>query len=232
MEISAKGIRKFFFILYLLLLHLALAYFVLERVAKRYVTEIPLNIENVTDPTEKAPIPTPIPIPSIYYDSDANSANANITREITTDPNALLIPVEGVKREQLVDSFSDARSEGRIHDAIDILAPQGTSVLAAADGQIVKFHDGERGGTAIYQLSSDRKYVLYYAHLQKRADSLKEGDPVRKGDVIGYVGDTGNASMGNFHLHFSIAVVNDPKRFWDGSNINPYPLLSSGSPLP
>jgi murein DD-endopeptidase MepM/ murein hydrolase activator NlpD len=137
----------------------------------------------------------------------------------------LIIPVAGVKPSQLVDTFADARSEGRIHDAIDIPAPAGTPVLAAAEGEVVKLFQSERGGTTIYQLSSDRKLVYYYAHLQRYADGLAVGKFVKQGEVIAYVGDTGNAGAGNFHLHFSISIIADPKRYWEGTNINPYPLL-------
>lgn len=137
----------------------------------------------------------------------------------------LIIPVGGVRPDQLRDTFSDSRSEGRTHDAIDIPAAQGTSVLAAADGEILKLFQSDLGGTTIYQLSADKKLVFYYAHLQGYADALFEGKFVRQGEVIGYVGDTGNAGPGNYHLHFSIAVVADPIRYWEGVNINPYPLL-------
>jgi murein DD-endopeptidase MepM/ murein hydrolase activator NlpD len=137
----------------------------------------------------------------------------------------LIIPVVGVRPDQLADTFSDSRSEGRVHDAIDIRAPAGTAVLAAADGEIVKLTQSERGGTTIYQLSGDKKLVFYYAHLQRYADGLVVGKIAKQGEVIGFVGDTGNAGAGNFHLHFSIAVVSDPKRYWEGANINPYPLL-------
>jgi murein DD-endopeptidase MepM/ murein hydrolase activator NlpD len=137
----------------------------------------------------------------------------------------LIIPVAGVKPEQLLDTFSDARSEGRLHDAIDIAAPAGTPVLAAADGRILKLFQSERGGTTIYQLGPNQELIFYYAHLAGYAPGLAEGNDVRQGDVIAYVGDTGNAGTGNYHLHFSIAVVSDPKRYWEGTNINPYPLL-------
>ena len=138
-----------------------------------------------------------------------------------------MIPVVGIKASQLMDTFSDARSENRIHDAIDIMAPAGTPVVAVADGEIAKFFDSERGGITIYQYSADKKYVYYYAHLQSRAANLIETNYVKQGTVIGYVGDTGNAGPGNYHLHFSIALLKDPKRFWDGENINPYPLLKN-----
>lgn len=143
----------------------------------------------------------------------------------------LIIPVAGVKPEQLIDTFDDARSEGRVHDAIDIMAAAETPVLAAADGKIVKLWQSERGGITIYQLNANQDLIFYYAHLSRYADGLAEGDLVRQGQLIAYVGDTGNAGAGNYHLHFSIAAVSDPKRYWEGTNINPYPLLQNRAPL-
>jgi murein DD-endopeptidase MepM/ murein hydrolase activator NlpD len=140
---------------------------------------------------------------------------------------SLIIPVAGVKPEQLTDTFDAARSEGRVHDAIDIPAPAETPVLAAAGGKIVKLFQSERGGTTIYQLSADEKLIYYYAHLSHYVDGLTEGQFVQQGQQIAYVGDTGNAGPGNYHLHFSIAIVSDPKRYWEGANINPYPLLQN-----
>jgi murein DD-endopeptidase MepM/ murein hydrolase activator NlpD len=140
-------------------------------------------------------------------------------------PGQLIVPVAGVRPDQLQNTFDQARSEGRVHDAIDIPAPKGTPVLAAADGAIVKLFQSVRGGTTIYQSSVDRKFIYYYAHLDRYAEGLTEGRPVKQGETIAYVGDTGNAGPGNYHLHFSIAIVSDPKRYWEGTNINPYPLL-------
>src|SRR5207253_2453973 len=138
----------------------------------------------------------------------------------------LLIPVEGVRPEELRDTFADARSEGRVHDAIDIMAPRNTPVLAAADGRIVKLFGSEKGGITIYQLAAaDEHIVFYYAHLAAYADGLAEGHVARRGENIGYVGDTGNAGPGNTHLHFQIYRVADPKHFWTGDNLNPYPIL-------
>lgn len=130
-----------------------------------------------------------------------------------------------MRPDQLRDTFADARSEGRVHDAIDIPAAQGTAVLAAADGTIAKLFHSDRGGTTIYQLSTDSKFFYYYAHLDRYAEGLAEGQFVKQGTTIAYVGDTGNAGAGNYHLHFSIAQAADPKRYWEGVNINPYPLL-------
>ena len=142
----------------------------------------------------------------------------------------LIIPVAGVRPDQLSDTFDDARSEGRVHDAIDIPAAAETPVLAAADGKILKLFHSERGGTTVYQLSNNQELVFYYAHLSRYADGLAEGNLVKQGEVIAYVGDTGNAGAGNYHLHFSIATVSDPKRYWEGTNINPYPLLHDRTP--
>jgi murein DD-endopeptidase MepM/ murein hydrolase activator NlpD len=136
-----------------------------------------------------------------------------------------LIPVAGVRPEQLSDTYNDARSEGRVHNAIDIIAPRGTPVIAVADGRIVRLFNSEKGGITIYQLSADEKLVYYYAHLDRYADGLKDGHSARRGETIGYVGDTGNATPGNYHLHFQVYRITDPKRFWDGENLNPYELL-------
>lgn len=172
---------------------------------------------------------TPAPSQSV----DVPTAEPGLSPATTQSPNEaplpnnyigtlkLIIPVVGVRPDQLQDTFTDARSEGRAHDAIDILAPAGTPVVAASDGEIIRLFQSERGGTTIYQFSPDKKLVFYYAHLQRYADGLFPGKSVRQGEVIGYVGDTGNAGPGNYHLHFSIAVLADPKRYWEGSNINP-----------
>lgn len=136
-----------------------------------------------------------------------------------------IIPVQGIKATQLTDTFNEARSEGRSHNAIDIMAPRGAAVLAATNGKIVKLLTSERGGITIYQLSTDEKLIMYYAHLEKYAEGLAEGRSLRQGEKIGYVGDTGNAGAGNYHLHFALWNVTDPKRYWDGVDINPYPLL-------
>jgi murein DD-endopeptidase MepM/ murein hydrolase activator NlpD len=145
---------------------------------------------------------------------------------------ALLIPVAGIAAEQLHDSYHAAREGGRVHQGIDIHAARGTPVLAAADGTILKLHSGSRGGIAIYQLGVNGRTRYYYAHLERYAEGLEEGESVRRGDVIGYVGDTGNAAPGDFHLHFSIAELDDARRWWEGANLNPYPLLRADARQP
>ncbi|MBA3439174.1 MAG: M23 family metallopeptidase [Pyrinomonadaceae bacterium] len=188
-------------------------------------------------PPTPAPIPsaTLLPTPLAEIEPGLNSDEATVPA-LTSSPGepsgsgALLVPVVGVRPEQLQDTYADARSEGRVHNAIDIMAPRGTPVLAAADGRIVKLFNSERGGITIYQLDQNEKTVYYYAHLDRYADNLTEGHLARRGEVIGYVGDTGNAGPGNFHLHFSVSVISDPKQFMNGVNINPYPLLRPGVP--
>lgn len=140
-------------------------------------------------------------------------------------PATLVIPVRGVSADELRDSYTEPRSGGRTHYALDIPAPRNTPVLAADDGVILKLQRGGLGGITIYQLASDGRTRFYYAHLRRYARGLREGKRVRRGQVIGYVGDTGNAGPGNYHLHFSVALLRDPKRWWEGENLNPYLLL-------
>jgi murein DD-endopeptidase MepM/ murein hydrolase activator NlpD len=191
-------------------------------------------------PAVEPPLEVPSPLPNVESTIAPTPTQSPIT-ENTTPPSqsipspqaspaapnssSLLIPVEGVRPEQLRDTFQDSRSEGRVHDAIDIPAPRGTPVLAAADGRIVKLFQSVPGGITLYQLGADNHTIYYYAHLDRYVDGLKEGYFARRGEVIAYVGDTGNAGAGNYHLHFSVLIVSDPKRYWDGTNINPYPLL-------
>ena len=189
------------------------------------VAPTPATIEEfpVATPTPTAEIAPANANPVVNSPTNLNFNSANGAASVSVDK--LIIPVAGVKPKDLRDTFNDARSEGRVHDAIDIMAAGGTPVLAAADGEIARFFDSEKGGITIYQFSRDRKLMYYYAHLQARADQLQEHEFIRQGATIGYVGDTGNAGAGNFHLHFAIWIINDPKRYWDGTNINPYNFL-------
>ena len=216
---------------YLVLLHIAVIYFVGERIAQRYTAIEPVERSSITDPTERRSVPTPLPVQEEFADPEQANANVGMpsSSPLTPQSSGLIIPVAGVRPDQLIDTFASSRSEGRVHDAIDIMAPAGTPVVAAFDGQIVKFFDSDRGGITIYELTPDKKFILYYAHLQRRADGISEGMTVKQGMTIGYVGDTGNAGPGNTHLHFSIAAVTDPKRFWTGTYINPFPILKNGS---
>jgi murein DD-endopeptidase MepM/ murein hydrolase activator NlpD len=182
---------------------------------------------DATVPPAATPTPTPETTPTPGAPSSQGQSQATPGDASSTLASMrLLIPVQGVTPAQLQDTFKDSRSEGRVHDAIDIVAPRGTPVLAATDGRVVKLFQSAKGGITFYQLASaDEHYVLYYAHLERYADGLAEGHFARRGETVGYVGDTGNATPGNTHLHFQIYRVEDPKRFWTGENLNPYPLL-------
>ena len=139
---------------------------------------------------------------------------------------SLLVPVAGVTISQLRDSFLDGRSEGRTHQALDIMAPLGTPVLATDDGKVMRLYQSDRGGIMIYQSDPTGNYVYYYGHLSRYADSMSDGKQVKRGEVIGYVGDTGNAGAGNYHLHFGISKMRAPGKWSGGAPINPYPLLA------
>ncbi len=146
-----------------------------------------------------------------------------------SDAPTLLIPVAGVSADQLRDSYLAPREGGRTHNAIDIMAPRGTRVLATADGTILKLHQGTVGGNSLYLLDRDGRTLFYYAHLDRYADGLVEGQTVSQGEIIAYVGDTGNAGTGNYHLHFSVSYLADARRWWEGVSTNPYPLLTRGA---
>lgn len=139
----------------------------------------------------------------------------------------LLLPVQGVRPAQLHDTFAEGRGGGtRAHEALDIMAPRGTPVLAAVDGTVEKLFESVPGGLTIYEFDQDRTHAYYYAHLDRYADGLAEGAALRRGDVIGYVGSTGNAAEDAPHLHFAIFVLGPEKRWWQGTAIDPYPLLA------
>jgi murein DD-endopeptidase MepM/ murein hydrolase activator NlpD len=139
---------------------------------------------------------------------------------------ALMLPVEGVGPEQLTDSFADPRAAGsRLHRAVDILAPRGTPVRAVEDGTIERLDVSAAGGISIYQFDPAQRYCYYYAHLDRYALGLREGATVGRGQVIGYVGTTGNAPRTTPHLHFAIYRLSEEKRWSAATALNPYPVF-------
>jgi murein DD-endopeptidase MepM/ murein hydrolase activator NlpD len=140
-------------------------------------------------------------------------------------PRGLIVPVENVRPSSLLDTFTQER-DGRAHEAIDIMAPRGTPVIATDDGTVEKLFASRPGGLTIYQFDPTRTWCYYYAHLDHYAYGLKEGMQVRKGQVLGYVGSTGNASPAAPHVHFAIFKLGPDKRWWEGVPINPYPILA------
>ena len=149
-----------------------------------------------------------------------------VAQQVQVNPAGLAIPVVGIKAEQLSDTYDDARGSGRRHDAIDIMAGEGTPVIAAADGTIEKLFNSVRGGMTVYERSVDGRWMYYYAHLSAYAPGLAEGQKVKRGQVIARVGHTGDASAAGPHLHFAINQMGTSDRWWNGTPINPYPALA------
>jgi murein DD-endopeptidase MepM/ murein hydrolase activator NlpD len=147
------------------------------------------------------------------------------------ETGALVIPVAGVERSALVDTYEAPRGLGRPHHALDIMAPYGTPVLAAVDGTVRKLFTSRDGGLTIYQFDMKSERIYYYAHLDRYAGGLAEGVAIAQGSVIGYVGSSGNATTP--HLHFAIENLPPTKEWWKGTPVDPYPLLqASGVTVP
>jgi murein DD-endopeptidase MepM/ murein hydrolase activator NlpD len=152
----------------------------------------------------------------------ATAASVNLASLPPSTVSGLLIPVAGVKPGGLADTFTQARSEGRVHDAIDIMAARGTPVVAANDGHVVKLFTSKRGGLTVYEFDPQDKVIYYYAHLDSYTPGLAEGQILHRGDPIGLVGSTGDASADAPHLHFEIEVLGPEKQWWHATSINPY----------
>jgi peptidoglycan LD-endopeptidase LytH len=154
--------------------------------------------------------------------------------QVAADPNAvsdhgpLTVPVAGIARSSIRDTWGEARHNGlRLHHGTDIMAPEDAQVIAAAPGTVEKlFFSNGGGGVTLYVRSADRLWSYYYAHLKGYAPGVHEGQRVAAGDLLGYVGDTGNAGMGNFHLHFGMSRMKPGEGWWQGEAVNPYRLLA------
>ncbi len=146
---------------------------------------------------------------------------------VSVTPGMLAVPVAGVSRQAIADSWNDARGGGlRNHHGTDIMAPGGALVVAAAPGRVEKLFQSGLGGITLYVRSPDRRWTYYYAHLAGYAAGIREGMAVKAGDTLGYVGDTGDAGVGNYHLHFGLTKMQPGERWYQGENVNPYPLLA------
>jgi len=139
----------------------------------------------------------------------------------------LLFPVTGVETRRLTDTFAETRGGNRPHEALDVIAPRGSNVVAVDDGHIAKLFASNRGGLTIYQFDPTQTFCYYYAHLDRYAPGLSEGQSVRRGDKIGEVGSTGNARSDAPHLHFTIFRLGPERRWWEGTPINPFTLWGS-----
>jgi murein DD-endopeptidase MepM/ murein hydrolase activator NlpD len=139
------------------------------------------------------------------------------------------MPVDGVEVESFRGGFEERRGSDRPHEAVDILAPRNTPVLAVEAGTIAKLFDSKAGGHTIYQFDPSGRLAYYYAHLEKYADGVHEGQTVAQGDVIGYVGTSGNAPPSTPHLHFAVFELDDSHRWWKGKALDPYLVFKNRS---
>ena len=169
---------------------------------------------NAESDVVRASAPAPAPMPSLEAEPLSDLRGRD-----------LRMPVEGVKKADLVRSFADRRGGDRQHEAIDILAPRNTAVYAVEDGTIAKLFYSKAGGITVYQFDPTQAYAYYYAHLERYANGLKDGDRVKRGDVIGYVGTSGNAPPNTPHLHFAVFKLTDQKRWWQGTPLDPFEIL-------
>jgi peptidoglycan LD-endopeptidase LytH len=157
------------------------------------------------------------------------SAALGATRdEAYVSPAGLMLPVQGIRPAQIVDTYSAARAGGaRVHNALDIMAPRGSLVVAAAEGTVERLHYSAGGGITAYVRSSDGQWMYYYAHLDSYAPGLAAGQRLERGDPIGRVGSTGNAHPAWPHLHFAVHRMSASDRWYQGAPVNPYPLLAA-----
>ena len=177
------------------------------------VDGVPAPIGTTGEPSPVAlPAPSPEPVVGAVPSDELASRD-------------LAIPVKDVSAQQLTRTFSDHRTGGRTHEAIDILAPMNTPVVAVEDGTIARLFLSKAGGITVYQFDPGERYCYYYAHLDHYADGLREGQKVRKGQVLGYVGVSGNAPKQTPHLHFAIFRLTEAKHWWEGTPIDPYDAL-------
>lgn len=163
----------------------------------------PPSADAMTDPTPR------------WRDADMESLRSR----------GLVVPVDGVQPSQIADSFFAPRDGARVHNAVDIMAKKGTPVLSADDGTVLRIGQNTLGGNVIWALDPSQRWVYYYAHLDRFRPGIREGQALSRGDVIGYVGTTGNAPKDAPHLHFQLLRMVEGKRFSDGPPVNPLPLF-------
>ncbi len=171
-------------------------------------------------PSDLAPAVPPAAVPALPV------LSLGTTLPTPGGQRRLAIPVAGVKATDLRDSFDEMRDGTRKHEGIDILAPRNTPVLAVDDGKVEKLFYSQKGGTTAYQFDPTRTYAYYYAHLDAYAPGLVAGQELKRGELIGYVGTTGNAPPETPHLHFQIFRLTPEKHWWEGQAVDPFPYLA------
>lgn len=193
----------------------------------------------VAPPVVAAPAPTLQPPPSAAGSEPAPNTDATpATLAVPADASDLsrlrardfAIPVRGFSASELSDNYTQGRAGGALHEALDIMAPRGTPVLAVEDGRIAKLFLSKPGGITLYQFDPSGEFAYYYAHLDAYAEGIAEGGTVRKGQIIGYVGSSGNASPDAPHLHFAIYKLGPDKQWWRGTPLNPFRVWRDAPP--
>jgi murein DD-endopeptidase MepM/ murein hydrolase activator NlpD len=180
--------------------------------------------------TGPSPAPDPTRRPALATVAAVSSPHLALAVERLREKD-LLIPVAGVDPSHIEDSFTAGRDGGeRQHNAVDILAPRNTPILAADDGTVLRMSSNKLGGITIYAADRDRQFVYYYAHLDHYQRGLTAGRSIQKGDTLGFVGTTGNAPKNVPHLHFQIMLWPSDGKWWNGEPVNPYPVLHSATP--
>jgi murein DD-endopeptidase MepM/ murein hydrolase activator NlpD len=174
--------------------------------------------------TQPLPVPLPVRLPDA---PPVTLRAATLPMPAVLDRAAsasLGMPVAGVDPRKLRSNFAETRGD-HAHEALDIMAPRGTEVRAVALGNVVKLFNSKPGGLTVYQFDDSGTWCYYYAHLDGYAPGLKEGMRLRKGDLLGYVGSTGDASPTAPHLHFAVFQLGPEKHWWQGTAVDPLPLL-------
>ena len=173
----------------------------------------------------RAPAPLPALVLATAEDVAPRADPAPQPARAPLAAHRFAFPVKGYAAN-LRDTFADGRGRRR-HEALDIMAPRGTPVVAVDDGRVARAYRSVLGGLGVYQFDRDEKHVFYYAHLDRYADGIAPGTWLKRGDLVGYVGSTGNAPEHAPHLHFAMFELGADKRWWKGKAVDPYPLLKS-----
>jgi len=197
-----------------------------DKIAEGVPMSAPRAIE-AAPPIVRPPATTTAPLGGRPFDIPPPLLLVNGTAPVTQDPDAprpMIMPVAGIDRSAIRDTFDEMRSDRR-HGAIDIMAPRGTPVIATDDGVVKKLFTSVPGGLTVYEFDPDERFCYYYAHLDRYAPGLHEGQLLRRGEVLGYVGTSGNAPKNAPHLHFALIRLDPDRRWWKGTYVNPYPLL-------
>jgi murein DD-endopeptidase MepM/ murein hydrolase activator NlpD len=189
------------------------------------------SVATVVESVTRVPAPTQDATPA-QPDASTSETDARLfatPEELAQLSAGLVVPVQGVMRSELRDSYDEARG-ARVHEALDIIVARGTPVLSAADGRVLKLFNSVPGGLMVYAADPSERFILLYGHLDAFAPGLTDGMPLQRGQVIGYVGTTGNAPAGTPHLHFGIMRGNPSVSWWEGMPVNPYPLFVAPPP--